>query len=213
MNLYMRRLLILAIIALSILPSSNDAVKASDENEEYKSLPYVELPKDVLTILKKGLWGSIPDKELNKEHLGTCVKQKTPIYIEVFCENFNWPYYFGLLEGDPKHIYFIPEGASVENRYLYKITDGKITLVEDTLRKILTLEKIAELLNKNFPEKKFTIEKLEMSAQSSYHTRLPKKKGEDIVILSGDQGYEYPEYSFKPIAKARWNGKTFELIE
>ena len=209
----MRKLLILTIAVLLILSSANDAVKASDDNEEYKTLPFVKLPKEIIAILKHEVRLRDSGKEITEEYLGNCIKEKTQIFIEIYCEDLNWPYYLGLLGGDPQYIYFVSHGASVENRSLFKIVDGKITQIEDTLRKILTLEKIVQLLNKNFSEKKFTVEKLEMSAQSSYHTRLPKKKGEDIVILSGDQGYEYPEYSYKPIAKARLNGHTFELIE
>ena len=209
----MRKLLILTITALFILSSENNAVKAFDDsgNEEYKTLPNIQLPKEIIAILKREIPIRDSGKETSEEFFENCVKQKTQILIEIYCEDVVSPSYISLLEGNPKYIYYIHDGASVENRDLFKIVDGKITKTEDPFLKLLTSEKIVALTNKRFPNLDLTTEKLDMSAHSHYRTRLPRKRGEPITILSGEHGDDI--HSYKPIAKAHWNGKTFELIE
>ncbi len=149
-------------------------------------------------------------KPITKKYLEECINEKTSTYLKLSCNDLTFDHYLVSFKAkNGGHIYFmIEDGASVENRYLWKtLKDDNNEMLKQYWPK-MDDAKIAALINKKTGKKSITAEAISASAQSSYRTRLPKDGTNFISVYPGDfNGVG----DIGEIAKIEWDGKAFVL--
>ena len=175
---------------------------------ENKILTY--LNEITLGMVKSGIMSRDSGKKIDLPFVKNCVKEQTETYLQFDCDDLLWPHHAVLLEG--AFIYLLEDGASVENRALFKVTNGKLIQKTDNLPNLLTPQKVTSLLNNRFPNLKMTESRLKKIAHSHYRTRLPKGSEQSFLIFPGELGKENEKLHMVPICKAIWNGQKFELV-
>jgi hypothetical protein len=145
------------------------------------------------------------------EYLKTCVTASTPTYVMLECHDLSFPHFASAFAGKKGEIFLLitEDGASVENRWVFKVVGDQYEDVTKAAWPVLDNKKLATLYTKaGFKNPNYTAEGLHALAHSSYRILHPKNGENEVQMMEA-----YPEgpEEAKPVAKFIWNGETFSI--
>lgn len=173
--------------------------------EQINFIPLAPALKIVSEVIIKTL-----DSGLNatSEVLKTCVADSTPTYLFLDCDTF--PHIVSSYKDNTGNTYLLitEDGASVENRWVFKIVGEQIENVTTKVWPLFDHKVLANLYkNAGFTNPHYTEDGLRALAHSSYRLLHPRNGESEIQMMEA-----YPEVDeAKAFAKIRWNGERFEL--
>ncbi len=186
--------------------------KTKTLTEKKVKLQSNKIPMELLLgIFKSGFIERDSGKEINISFLDGCLKEQTGAFYLFSCNDLTFDIQAVRLSKIDPTYYLIENGASVENRLLFKVSDEVVQILENKLEKIFTEKKMAELINKKFSIDSYTEGYIKSVAHSHFRSVLPKKEGGNIVITSGELKYG-TDHGYKPLAEVAWKGGEFQLI-
>lgn len=164
--------------------------------------------EDILNLLaESSIITRDSGEEVNKKFVRSCLKKSFDRYVLFQCNDLLFDIEVKILGDNRNHILVVQNGASVENRYLFKKDlDGEFSVPDNNLKKIVSYEVVSKLIKEEL-NLDYSIEKLRMSAQSYFRLELVSDS-RDIYLLSGDL---YPEESHQRLAKLKFINNKFRL--
>lgn len=147
-------------------------------------------------------------KNVDVSFLQSCLKESSPTYAHFECDDLTFPHFASQFGGaKEKMVLIIEDGASVENRYLYKVSGTAVTPLNFEEHLALTPSQIAHQTQKAFNESKYDEAYFQSSAHSSFRMQLPRNGETFIQLMSG----VYDKASI-PMGKLKWRGTKLYLV-
>jgi hypothetical protein len=206
--------------AQRILKSQEESVKAANEikrqaiedsRKAEDNRPEVNIPNIFVTaLMKTRIMTRDSGEALTESFIRKCVNEHTSVYVKFACNDIVFDYNAFLVSANDNIIIITEDGASVENRLLVKVNGDSVEVLDVDFEKLITQEKMAELINKKFNVKKYTGEFIRNVAHSHFRLIIPKESGQNIVVTSGELGYGN-DHGYKPVAELVWENGQFVL--
>ncbi len=163
-------------------------------------------PKDVVEVLfEKNIIGRDSGKEVTKEFLSSCIKSQNLNRYKLECDDVLFVHFISFFETDDKiRIILITEdGASVENRWVFRVQGNKYVDVKITTWPEITDSEISKLLIQQTNNKKYSPSFVSSVAHSSY--RVQHAVSNLLKVLSGIPDETYGT----ELGVIKWNGNKF----
>jgi hypothetical protein len=147
---------------------------------------------------------------ITADFLNACVPASTPTYILIDCNDLTFPHLASAFPGKNGETFLLitEDGASVENRWVFKVQGEKYVDVTQTAWPELSYKQLAELYAKaGFKNPNYTEAGLKALAHSSYRITHPQNGETTVELMEA-----YPEQGdAKSFGKLHWNGQSFTL--
>ncbi len=145
------------------------------------------IPDSIIDVLiANQIVGRDSGKNVTREFLSGCIKVQNDRQYLLECDDVLFPYHIVIyVDGNSMARVFlvIEDGASVENRWVYKAHDGKFVDIKEAVWPNITDEEISQLLIKATSNKKYSPGFIRSSVHSSYRVSL--NKDNTIKVHSG----------------------------
>lgn len=207
---------LLLILLCSFLLSCSSTVVTKDEMLPAVKIQPTEVAKlisknnqiskkDIVSLLdKSSIIRRDSGEQVDEKFVRSCLKKSLNRYILFQCKDLLFDLEIKILGDKRNYILIVQNGASVENRYLFKKElSGDFSAPDNNLESIVSYELISKLI-KDKLKLDFSVKALKMSAQSYFRLELVPDS-EEIYLLSGDL---YPEDSHQRLTQIKFiNGK------
>ena len=164
------------------------------------------VPKDVVEVLfEKNIIGRDSGKEVTKEFLSSCIKSQNTNRYKIECDDVLFVHFISFFETNDKTkiILITEDGASVENRWVFRIQENKYIDIKNKTWPNITDAELSKLLIQQTGNKKYTPAFVSSVAHSSYRVLHTERN-----ILKVHSGIPDDTYGTE-LGVIKWDGNQF----